>query len=130
MDCIKFFLTSLILLSFSSVNSQSNHDLDCSKFKNGTFEMNLDGMKIITDRNEEIQIEKSKLGFSKYKVNWKSDCEYELELTETNLEFMENSIGWVFQVKIMDTKENEYTYECRVEGIDFVQTGVNKKIKD
>jgi len=108
---------------------QSNEKINCLEFKTGTFEMYVDTLRIISERNLDFQIERTALGTSKYKVFWKSDCEYDLKLIETDFELSKNNIGRVYHIKVISTKGDKYTYECKISGTDFIDIGVFKKIE-
>jgi hypothetical protein len=106
-----------------------NQSTACENFQTGTFEMYVDELRIMVERTEEFQFEKMENGNSKYSVTWSSHCEYELELLDTEIEFMKKNIGRKYQINIVDTQQDQYSYEVRVEGIDFVDKGTLKKIK-
>lgn len=103
--------------------------LHCKDFKNGKFEIIVDNNKIIIERFDSVQWKKTPLGNAKYKVTWKSDCEYVLELAETDIESFKKIIGRKYDIEIVDTKESEYTFKCTVVGIGFVHKSTLKRIE-
>jgi hypothetical protein len=127
MKKIKLFKASLIgfvLLLINCTNLQSEKQVaTCQDFKYGVFKMTVDTLKIVVERKDEFQFERTAIGNSKYKVVWHSDCEYQLELIETNIDFSKKHIGRVFQIIIIETRQNQYSYECRVKGIEYLDTG-------
>lgn len=85
--------------------------------------MFVDTLRIVTERKEGLQFERTAIGNSKNKVTWMSDCEYELELIETEVEFSRKNIGRKYQIRIIETQEKQYSYECRVKGVELVDKG-------
>jgi|GEM_PF-4943357 len=125
------FLAFLISLSLSCATKQfaQSAQLQCSKFKNGTFEQYQDSIRIETVRFDSIQIEKMHLGEIKYKVKWTSECEYNLELLSSTIAAFNNKIGSKYFITILSTDKSEYSYECLIGGTDFKVRGTLKKIK-
>ncbi len=130
---MKFVQTLFLFLSvFFSLNSkgQSNtQNLKCDNFRKGTFENYAGEHRVVITRHSKIQVEKSDFGKSKYKITWKSECEYDIKLIKTSISFSKKNIGKSYYVKIIEIKENEYTYECILEGTSQVDKGKMKKIK-
>lgn len=118
------------LVAFScSERSAKIDSFACKDFKHGKFEMIADNKKITVERTDSVQWERTSLGISKYKVTWKSECEYILELVETDIDNFKKIIGRKYEVKIVNTKANEYQYECSVEGIGFIDKNTLKKVE-
>ncbi len=122
---IKIFACVFLIMSIEGLFAQK----ECENFKNGVFEMYSDTFKVNIVRNDSIQISTMRFGVSKYRVKWLGDCEYDIELYETTMSFSLDNIGRVFHVKIIDVKDEEYSYECRVDGVDMVDTGTITKIE-
>lgn len=67
--------------------------------------------------------------YSKFKMNWLSDCEYELTFIETNdakLDFLKK--GDIVRVKISNVTATTYDYESNLNGI--VMKGTHKKVSE
>jgi len=97
-----------LLLNVSTVFSQTDKQLNCQNFKTGTFEIYVDTLRIIIERNLEFQVERTILGNSKYKITWKNDCEYDTELIETDFNLFKDHIGRIYHTKITSTKDDKY----------------------
>ena len=119
----------LLFIGSCTQSQPGEEKLNCSDFKNGTFEMFIDSIRIVTERNDNIQIERTSKGDSKYQVTWNSECEYILELLETNLVIMENKIWRKYKVNITSTEKDMYSYEVRVEGMDYVGKGSFSRVE-
>ncbi len=125
-----FLLFLLCFLIFECNNGKLVSPESCQEFKNGIFESFSDTLRIISQRKGKVQVERTALGNSKYEVTWKSDCEYELKLLQTEMEIAKNNIGRIYKVKITGTSKNQYSYECSVDGFDFVDIGTLKRIEN
>ena len=122
------FLLAL-LLSFTALSAQEN----CGKFKTGTFKMSDPTMNFecTITRNDSIQIEKI-VGTeeqSTYKIAWANPCEYTLQMITGRAESVEFFKDKVLKVKIISTEEDHYTYEAKIDGIDFVSTQTIYKVE-
>lgn len=116
-----------LILTFFSTKAQTPDN--CQVFKEGAFVMYFDTVKIELERSKDCQIERSIDGSSKYKITWTSDCNYELELMETELFDLKSLIGIRYYVSIFPVTDKEYKYECRVPGVSFIDKGTVKKIQ-
>jgi hypothetical protein len=127
---LKIVVVSL-LLSIST--SCKKTDLDCSNLKTGSFEQNIEEEHVIvysTRTPDGFQKDSSKFGVSRYKITWKTDCNYESELLETTSEFSKKHIGRKYLVDIIErVSATQYLYSCRVDGIDFVDIDTIVKTK-
>lgn len=99
----------------------------CENFKTGEFVTYADTLKIVVKRDENFQYEKTSLGESKYKVIWTSGCAYDLTLIETTIEMSKKNIGKSYHIIITKTEDNEYSFSCRMDKVDFVYKGVIQK---
>ncbi len=122
-----FRILIFVILTFFFTRVQTPDK--CQNFKEGVFVMYFDTVKIELERNKYFQIERTIEGSSKYKITWKSECNYELELLETELPELTSLIGIKYHVTIFPLTDKEYTYECYVQDIPFVDKGKVKKIK-
>ena len=122
------FLLCCVLVLFSC----KKDNLNCTEFKIGKFEQLIEEVdtKINIERTiDGFQTESSKYGISKYKLKWKSDCQFESELIETTIPFSKKNIGKKYNVeiiRIIDPKT--YIYKCWVDGVDFVDSDTITKI--
>ena len=107
--------------------------MDCSNLKTGSFEQNIEEENVIIysfRTPDGFQRDSSKFGVSRYKITWKSDCNYESELLETTTEFSKKHIGRKYLVDIIKrVSATQYIYSCRVDGIDFVDVDTIVKTK-
>ncbi len=110
------------------IAQNNNHVLKCEDFKLGTFEMFVDTFRIEIERKGGFQIEKSSVGITKYAIEWKSACEYNLEMLETTIKNSEQNIGRKYNVKIVDIKDNTYNYECEIVGFNYIIKGAISKV--
>jgi len=113
---------SLIVTLLLTIYSCSSQNLDCSKFKTGTFvyvDSNNQGTKII--RNDSIQIESNDKNDIKIvtTVKWASDCEYVLTYKDIeNYPKKDQIIGKKINVKIIGTKNDTYICHATSDAID------------
>jgi hypothetical protein len=126
---MKHLLLLALLTSFFTISAQN----DCEKFKTGTFKMSdpeLNFACTIT-RNDSIQVEivEGTGEQSTYKVVWTNPCEYTLQMIEGRPGGVEFYKDKVLQVKIISTEEDNYTYEAKIDGIDFVATQTIYKVE-
>jgi hypothetical protein len=126
----KVFL--LFLIPFFIISCKKE-DLKCKSFKLGKFIQNIeeyDVMVYSTRTREGFQRDSSKLGISKYKLTWKTDCELESKLVETTIESSKIHLGRKYKVTVIEVlSEQKYIYECKVDGIDFIDRDTIIKIK-
>ena len=82
-------------------------------------------------RNDSIQVEKidGTNQQSTYRVKWTSPCEYELQMIEGNPEGVAFYKDKALKVSIIATEEDNYTYEARIDGIEFVSTQTIYKVE-
>ena len=126
---MKHLLFFALLNSFFSITAQEN----CEKFKNGTFKMSDPAINFACTiiRNDSIQVEKidGTNQQSTYRVKWTSPCEYELQMIEGNPEGVAFYKDKALKVNIISTEEDNYTYEARIDGIEFVSTQTIYKVE-
>lgn len=126
---MKQLLLLALLAPFFTISPQN----DCEKFKNGTFKISnpeLDFACTIT-RNDSIQIETVEGTGEQftYKVVWTNPCEYTLQMIKGRPERVEFYKDNVLKVKIISTEDDNYTFEAKIDGIDFVATQTIYKVE-
>lgn len=82
-------------------------------------------------RNDSIQVEKidGTNQQSTYRVKWTSPCAYELQMVEGNPDAVAFYKDKILKVNIISTEEDNYTYEARIDGIEFVSTQTIYKVE-
>lgn len=114
---------SLLILA-SCYNLEKN----CGDFKTGTylFEQEIDGIKHSSTfiRNDSIEIETYNGKTDTATIRWINDCEYVLQ--KLNPKNMQEKKG--VHMKILSTRDNEYTFEYGIVGAVNKQKGIIKKI--
>ena len=123
----KYFIAPILIFL-----SCSGSDLDCEKFKIGKFEINdpTQGYETVIERNDSIQVEKNLTDGTEslFFIEWKSRCEYTLELISTSGEIPESIVGKKLNVRITSTDEDEYNFEATMDGVDFKLEDTAKRI--
>lgn len=126
-------ISTYIFLLICFTSSCKEPEVDCSTLKTGSFEQNIEEENVIIysfRTPDGFQRDSSKFGVSRYKITWKSDCNYESELLETTTEFSKKHIGRKYLVDIIKrVSATQYIYSCRVDGIDFVDVDTIVKTK-
>jgi len=121
----------LTLLTFSIVNLSAQEN--CEKFKTGNFKMSDPAMNFecTITRNDSIQIEKivGTEDKSTYKIAWTNPCEYTLQMISGRAESVEFFKDKILKVQIISTEDDNYTYEAKIDGIDFVSTQTIYKVE-
>ncbi len=117
---MKNIILLALTLTFINLSAQEN----CEKFKTGTFRMTDPSINFecTITRNDSLQIEtvKGSDDISVYEVAWPSVCEYTLQMISGKSEDLEFFKDKILRVKILATKEDNYTYEAKMDGIDLV----------
>lgn len=107
--------------------------IDCENFKYGKFVQNLEelNMKVYSERTKDgFQRDSTKFGISKYKLIWKSECDLESKLIETNIERSKKHIGRTYYVNIIKTlSKSSYIYKCHIKEYDFVDIDTIIKVQ-
>ncbi len=101
------FLTSI------TVTAQNT---SCRTIKNGTFKyLDSRSNEIIVKRRDSIQIDSSKSEnfWFKSKVNWTSECDYQLTIVEVNDSSFDLILGKTFEFEIIDIKGNQVRLKTR-----------------
>jgi hypothetical protein len=126
---MKHTIFLVFLISFTALSAQEN----CEKFKTGNFKMSDPAMNFecTITRNDSIQIEKivGTEDKSTYKIAWTNPCEYTLQMISGRAESVEFFKDKILKVQIISTEDDNYTYEAKIDGIDFVSTQTIYKVK-
>ena len=103
---------------------------DCSKFRTGTFTFTLEsGQTIKMVRTATAQKEYYDDGSIDLKVNWVSDCQYNLNILNIPDITKKELIGKVLKVTITRVEGNAYYYSASMDGYDLVVNNKVTKIK-
>jgi hypothetical protein len=102
--------------------------MNINSLKQGTFKTILDDSELSSTavRNDSIQIESFNKKLDTFKIFWKNDFEY--VLTKTNPKTLLDSTP--FQVKIIEVKQNSYSFIASYKGSNFKQKGTAVKLAD
>ena len=118
------FLSLCFLLSWSCGQERMN----INSLKQGTFKTVLDDSDISSTaiRNDSVQIESFNNKLDTFKIYWKNDFEY--VLTKTHPKSLLDSTP--FHVKIIEVKQNSYSFVASYKGSNFKQKGTAVKLED
>lgn len=102
--------------------------MNINSLKQGTFKTVLDDGDISSTavRNDSIQIESFNNKIDTFKIFWKNDFEY--VLTKTQPKSLLDSTP--FHVKIIEVKQNSYSFVAGYKGSNFKQKGTAVKLKN
>jgi hypothetical protein len=102
--------------------------MNINSLKQGTFKTVLDDSELSSTavRKDSIQIESFNNKLDTFKIFWKNDFEY--VLTKTNPKTLLDSTP--FQVKIIEVKQNSYSFIASYKGSNFKQKGTAVKLAD
>lgn len=121
---MKKILPILSLLFISCYQQERN----CSDFKTGKFqfELEIDGKKEISvfERNDTLQIETFRGKTDTSSVRWINDCELVLQKLHPKNRKEKKAI----HMKILTTKEKNYTFEYSFVGESTKQKGIVTKV--
>jgi len=119
------FLYFIFLLSFISCNQPQK---DCQSFKTGTFTFEaLVDTEIETTtfvRNDSIEIDFFRGKADTSSIRWLNDCEYIIKKLNPNNMAEEKAI----HVRIINTKENQYTFDYSIVGLNKKKKGTAVKV--
>lgn len=123
---MKYWMITLTLILSTGVFAQ---DLDCKKFKYGTFEMKIQGpdnryFTIKRKGKTQTELESNTNLKVKFKVNWIDQCTYTLiyekTLKEGNGEKIPFSKDNIVTVKIIETYTHSYLQKTSMTGSDII----------
>jgi hypothetical protein len=102
--------------------------MNINSLKQGTFKTVLDDSELSSTavRNDSIQIESFNNKLDTFKIFWKNDFEY--VLTKTHPKTLLDSTP--FYVKIIEVKQNSYSFVASYKGSNFKQKGTAVKLED
>ncbi len=107
---MKKLIIAFIIFIFSlSILAQSK---DCIDIKNGSFKyLDSRSNEFIVQRKDSIQVDSCKsVNFVIHsKINWKSDCEYEMTIYKVNDTLYNPIIGKTFEFKIIKIENDSIT---------------------
>jgi hypothetical protein len=109
----------LIIILLLTINSYAQEN-KCSDFKVGKFTYSdPDYADLITIRNDSIQIDSyPKMGWEMTsKVEWLTDCKYEILYIKVNDSKMESLIGIKYVIEIIEIDNNKIICRTESEGI-------------
>lgn len=123
-------LTVTCLLTIAASCGSNRGNAGCSRFRTGNFLLAGEGIdSFYIERTGAFQQEiNHSTGTEKtYKVNWISDCEYELILRDTKRTYtperkeavLDSLSGILTTVKIVETGDSYYLFEARKEGLSY-----------
>ncbi len=118
------FLCLCILLSWSCGQERMN----INSLKYGTFKTVLDDSELSSTavRNDSVQIETFDNKMDTFKIFWKNDFEY--MLTKTHPKTLLDSTP--FYVKIIEVKQNSYSFVANYKGSNFKQKGTAIRVEN
>jgi hypothetical protein len=102
--------------------------MNINSLKQGTFKTVLDDSELSSTavRKDSIQIESFNNKLDTFKIIWKNDFEY--VLTKTHPKTLLDSTP--FHVKIIEVKQNSYSFVASYKGSNFKQKGTAVKLED
>ena len=112
------FLTLPLLISFSN-NSQAPDD--CKIMHEGEFKYSNgeEDVRVEIEGKDHIEWHNQGKYFIKSKLDWVSDCEYNMTMVEITLPNFPFGPGDVMNVKINKVKKNEIFYTSTVKGTSW-----------
>lgn len=120
----KFLLLPVAIVLVSCYNQEKK----CQDFRTGTFvfEQEIEGVKHTSTfiRKENIEIETYNGKTDTASIRWVNDCEYVLQKLNPKNRAEQKGVS----MRILTTKDNEYTFEYGIVGDVNKQKGTIKKI--
>ena len=121
---MKTLFLIIIFLFSSNLISQIN----CADYKSGRFEYHRPNLKgnYVVERNDSIQIEYDLILDTKsvFKINWISDCEYDLTFIKgTKPPLIKNLFVDDFRIKIYSTEDDNYSFMIIMEENTILDSG-------
>lgn len=110
-----FFYLALLIFSISTFAQGKK----CVDFKNGTFKYtDKDYGDLITVRLDTLQTDTypESNEVIKSRINWLSDCKYEMEVIEVNKEFLKSLIGTKYTIEIITINGNKIVCRSKNQG--------------
>ncbi len=111
------FASVCAFLIFSSCGNMPG---SCSDFKTGVFEFQNEEVstkyRIERDLNTQIETNIKTNHRSEFKINWITDCNYELELIKTDDPNYEMLDGRIIQINMFDPGRDQYEFSSKIKG--------------
>jgi hypothetical protein len=113
----KFFL-GITILGFIALTSFTKKPEGCKIMHSGTFTYGdaAFGIKVVIKGVNHIEYHENGKYIIKSKLNWLSDCEYDMTMTEITIPGFPYKVGDVMNVKINRVDGNEIYYTSTVQG--------------
>jgi len=130
---MKPLLVVLFLFFFQHIAAAQDADsvkLTCKDAHVGQFDVLYQNMKFRIKRDADFQYEISTIGYIKYKIKWTSECVYEMEVVETNIDDAKGMIGQRCTTTITSIEDNKMNYTCVSETDKIEMKGYMKKVSD
>ena len=122
---ISIFILLLTLNSFSQ-------EKKCSDFKVGKFTYSdPDYADLITIRTDSLQIDSyPKMGWEMTsRIEWLTDCKYEIEYIKVNDPKMESLIGIIYVIEIIEIDDNKIICRTESDGISVEKEMIKTETK-
>jgi len=106
-----------IIISFISCISNKS---PCTKFRTGHFILHSShtSSEYMVDRNDSFQIETEKETGkkSKWKIDWKGDCEYNLTYIDQDKNKGDTTVAFLktLNIRIVKAEEKYYVFSCEI----------------
>ena len=115
-------LPLLSFIAFFSCNTTTSKNFNCEQFKNGNFIFKSGGMTFLINRQDSIQTETDpKTGYySKLKVKWTDDCNYEGLSMESTFPFSDSiqNIRKTIPIKVQITGAGKDFYVFKMQRVN------------
>lgn len=115
---MKYLFTFYCL--FFLISSCADRPGSCADYKTGIFEFQNEEVstKYRIERDLETQVETNiKTNHtSTFKINWITECKYELELTKTDDPNYEMLNGRIIEINIFDPGRDQYEFSSKIKG--------------
>lgn len=113
---MKQVIMLFLFLTFNSFVQEK----DCADFKNGKFTYSdPEYADLITERNDSLQIDSYlNMGWKlTSRINWLTDCKYEIEYIKVNDPKMESLIGIKYVIEIIEINGDKILCKTESDGI-------------
>lgn len=107
-----------LLFLFSLVALMSFDKKDCSSLKNNTFTYRYakKDVLVVFGVNDYIEYHNKKKHFIKSEIDWKSNCEYDLIIKETNLPDFPFKVRTILSIKVNKIRGKKVYYTSTLGG--------------
>ncbi len=120
-------ISLFFLMAFTNYNAENK---DCSILHKGTFTYGNTGskIKVVINGNDHMEYHNNGKFIIQSKLDWMSDCEYNMTMTKITIPDFPYGVGDVMNVRIDSVKGNEIYYTSTVKGQSW--NSILTKIKD